>query len=505
MIKKHVISLVTAATTLLWFVSASSAQTIAYDAAVQAGNQGFTGNLGLDFNVTAPIVVTSLGAFDNNADGFTGTITVGIFDRTATTLVAGPLTFTGTAGTLVNSDRFMALASPVILPVGTYSIVAVGFNATDLNGNSTIAGFTPPTENAGGSISFVGTGRYDSNTTLDFPTTVPPGTPSNVFAAGTFQFTAVAAPTLTKTFGAPFVTVGGGPTTLSFTLSNTNAVSLTGLAFTDTLPAGVAIATPRDLTGSCGGGTISTSITTVGGVITASSVSLTGATLAAGASCTFSVNVIGLTGGLATNTTSTVSSNEASAGTPATASIEVIFADAFQIGYAANLNAGDSFVDMTNTGSTVANGVSQNLCVNLYTFDPEEELISCCTCSVTPNGLQSLSALKSLISNPLTPAIPGSIVVKVVASSGATCDASAVSGASVAQGLLVWGTTLHQNTSSATPSYSVTETPFSRAALSAAELTHITSTCGFIQANGSKFGICGGCAGGGLGASSSVR
>jgi hypothetical protein len=292
--------------------------------------------------------------------------------------------------------------------------------------------------------------------------------------------------------------VGGGPTTLSFTLSNPNAISLTGLAFTDTLPSSLKIATPNGLTGTCGGGTIAAA----GG---SSSVALTGATLAAGASCTFSVNVIGLAGGLATNTTSTVTSNEAGAGAAATATIEVIFADAFQIGYAANLNVGDSFVDMTNTGATVATGVSQNLCVNLYTFDPQEELISCCTCSVTPNGLQSLSALTSLISNPLTPAIPASIVIKVIASSGATCDASSVSGASVAKGLLVWGTTLHQNTSTATPSYSVTETPFSRAALSAAELTHITSTCGFIQANGSKFGICGGCIGGGLGASSSLQ
>src|ERR1035438_5330568 len=101
--------------------------------------------------------------------------------------------------------------------------------------------------------------------------------------------------------------------------------------------------------------------------------------------------------------------------------------DTFQVRYAANLNIGDSFVDITNTGATVANGVSQNLCLNVYTFDPSEELISCCTCSVTPNGLVSLSVLNSLISNPLTPAIPPSVVIKLVASTGA-CNASAVTG-----------------------------------------------------------------------------
>ncbi|HME08218.1 MAG TPA: hypothetical protein VKG25_14275 [Bryobacteraceae bacterium] len=173
--------------------------------------------------------------------------------------------------------------------------------------------------------------------------------------------------------------------------------------------------------------------------------------------------------------------------------------DTFQIKYAANLNIGDSFVDFTNSGATVANGVSQNLCINLYTFDPQEELIACCTCNVTPNGLQSVS-VKSLISNPLTPAIPTAVVIKAVASTGA-CNASAVTG--LAHGMLAWGSTLHQNTSTAAPSYSVTETPFSQATLTEAELTHITSTCGFIQSDGTGFGLCKGCASGGLGASSS--
>jgi len=182
----------------------------------------------------------------------------------------------------------------------------------------------------------------------------------------------------------------------------------------------------------------------------------------------------------------------------------VAFADdTFQIKYAANLNIGDSYVNFTNSGATVAAGVSQNLCINLYTFDPEEELISCCSCSVTPNGLVSLSVIKSLISNPLTPAIPTAVVIKAVASTGAGCDASSVTG--VAHGLLGWGTTLHQNTSTATPTYAVTETPFSFADLSAAELAHITSTCGFIEANGSTFGICGGCPSTGLGATTTSK
>jgi len=171
--------------------------------------------------------------------------------------------------------------------------------------------------------------------------------------------------------------------------------------------------------------------------------------------------------------------------------------DVFQVRYTSNLNVGDSFVNFTNTGAS--NDAS--LCANLYTFDPAEELISCCSCSVTPNGLQSLSVLKSLISNPLTPAIPTSVVIKVVATTG-SCNPSVVAPSKLAAGLLAWGTALHAQPTSPV-SYGVTEGPFSDAALSAAELAHITTTCGFIQSNGSGFGICKGCAAGGLGASTS--
>src|SRR4029077_20727527 len=108
--------------------------------------------------------------------------------------------------------------------------------------------------------------------------------------------------------------------TLSFTLSNPNAgASLTGVGFTDTLPAGLVIATPNGLTGSCGGGTITaTAGTTV--------ISLAGATLAASASCTFAVNVTALPAntGPKNNTTSPVTSVEGGPGNAATASINVV-------------------------------------------------------------------------------------------------------------------------------------------------------------------------------------
>ncbi len=122
-------------------------------------------------------------------------------------------------------------------------------------------------------------------------------------------------PTITKSFGAAAIPVGGS-TSLSFTINNPNTtISLTGVAFTDNLPAGLVVSTPNGLTGSCGGGTI----TAVAG---SGSVSLSGGTLAATASCTFSVNVTGTTGGVKNNSVQ-VTATESGPGNTSNASITV--------------------------------------------------------------------------------------------------------------------------------------------------------------------------------------
>src|SRR5207253_3884083 len=109
-----------------------------------------------------------------------------------------------------------------------------------------------------------------------------------------------------------------GSTTLTFTVQDNNTtVGLSGVGFSDTLPAGLIVSTPNGLAGSCGGGTITaTQATNV--------ISLSGATLAASSSCTFSVNVTGTAAGNQNNTSGSVTSTEGGTGGTASASIAVI-------------------------------------------------------------------------------------------------------------------------------------------------------------------------------------
>ncbi len=175
--------------------------------------------------------------------------------------------------------------------------------------------------------------------------------------------------------------------------------------------------------------------------------------------------------------------------------------DAFQVRYASNLNIGDSFVNITNAGTQGGFDPAGRICANVYVFSPDEQLVACCSCLVTPNGLVSLSARNDLISNTLTPAVPSSIVVKLLATTpnGGTCNSTATTATAgkLAPGMRAWGSTLHALPGSPA-TYGGTETAFSPAVLSTSELAKLTSECGFINTDGSGFGICRSCREGGL-------
>jgi hypothetical protein len=205
----------------------------------------------------------------------------------------------------------------------------------------------------------------------------------------------------------------------------------------------------------------------------------------------------------------------------------------FQVRYAANLNLGESYIDVTNTGGNGASllgpgfGAAQagNICVNVYAFDPSEEMIACCSCLVTPDQTVNLGVNADLTVKTLTGVPETSVTVKLLASLNTTtplggvagvygCTNSAatvVTGAAASGtntvapfGMAAWGTTLHPGVTAAS-GVTATETPFTPATLSSGaagsnnELQSLTGRCAAIIGNASGYGICTSCQAGALG------
>jgi uncharacterized repeat protein (TIGR01451 family) len=197
-----------------------------------------------------------------------------------------------------------------------------GGTATATAGSSSITlvgGVIAPSGSCTLSVNVTGTTPGAKNNTTSNVTSTNGG-PGNTASA---SLAVLAPPTITKSFADAEVQLFSGSTAVSFTLSNppANTLALTGVGFTDTLPAGLLVQVPDNgLVGTCGGGTI----TAVPG---SNSISLSGATLPVNGSCTFSVVVQGANIGVWVNTTSPVTSTNGGTGLAAsdTTSVDDLF------------------------------------------------------------------------------------------------------------------------------------------------------------------------------------
>ena len=175
-------------------VPAHASSIIAYTDPGGSGNQAWGGNLALDFTVNSAITVSAMGVFNAAGAGLiAGTLQVAIFNTGTNTQVTPTVTFHG-AYTPTGFDVFQSI-TPVTLGPGNYLVDAVGFSASDLNGNLNLGGSGPALNTGGGLLSFTGAG-WDSNSTLDEPLTcaickAAPSPQNRQFDAGTFQFSAL--------------------------------------------------------------------------------------------------------------------------------------------------------------------------------------------------------------------------------------------------------------------------------------------------------------------------
>jgi uncharacterized repeat protein (TIGR01451 family) len=161
--------------------------------------------------------------------------------------------------------------------------------------------------------------------------------------------TVVGPPSIAEAFGAPTVPLNG-TTSLTFTITNpsANTAELDGVAFTDTLPSGLVVATPNGLSNTCGG---------EGATATAGSgsISLSGGSIAASSSCEVVVNVTGTTAGDWSNST-TVSSTNGGTGNTASANLTVAPPTVTAVSPVGGPTAGGNTV--TVTGANFAAGAT---------------------------------------------------------------------------------------------------------------------------------------------------
>ena len=136
--------------------------------------------------------------------------------------------------------------------------------------------------------------------------------------AGT-AFAQAASAVITKSFN-PAVVALNANSIATITVTNPNAVPLTNVQFSDTMPAGIDLITQT-------GGTCST-LATGGGTFSinpgAETLSSTSNVLAAGQPCTITLSVRGAAIGAHVNTTSQVTSNEAPPGAAASGALTVV-------------------------------------------------------------------------------------------------------------------------------------------------------------------------------------
>jgi len=206
--------------------------------------------------------------------------------------------------------------------------------------------------------------------------------------------------------------------------------------------------------------------------------------------------------------------------------------DAYYLGYYGGANFGfpAAEVNIVNPGSTggysqfdpTAPGPYGDLCANIYVFTSDQEMVECCSCFISPNGLRTLNIDVDLTSNALTATPPHAGVIKIVSSdidssqgdgacSGWSTNPAGKSSFTDVAGapyypegsLRTWSTHIRPTTATL---FTLTEASFRHADLGhvhygidgqssedrdgSSELRKLQQQCHFIAVNGSGHGHC---------------
>ena len=325
---------------------------------------------------------------------------------------------------------------------------------------------TGATSAVGGSLAF------GEATSITFDTTVnaglPPGT--NITNSASISFSGqtlgatfttasaaatgavLSAPLITKSFS-PNVVVVNAPSTLTIVVSNpaTNALTLTGVTFTDTYTAGlINIATTPSPNVVCTAG--STPGTLTGGVASGNTIGMTpGATILPGGNCTITVQVTATSAGPKVNTTGAVTSANAGTGLTATATLfggKISIAKAFSTSIIEVAGAA-STITFTLTNATGVNPAAGVVFTDTYPGGLQNDstpAVSTCGGTVTANNGTSVLSLAAgsipfpgscTITKTVVGVVPGGVFTNTTSGVTRTGDAVAGNPASAAYTVVV--------------------------------------------------------------------
>ena len=169
-----------------------------------AGNQAYTGTLGLNFDVNSSIKIRSLGVFDDSSNGLQSSLAVTIYDRDTQTALFAPLVFNqGTANT--GGEYIFKNITTLLLGPGRYQLAAWNYGAAEMNYNNSGPGGPIAFNNLGGAITAVGTAYTGtSGTFADIP-----DNGLTRYGAGSFMASAVPEPATWAMMICGFGMVGG--------------------------------------------------------------------------------------------------------------------------------------------------------------------------------------------------------------------------------------------------------------------------------------------------------
>lgn len=273
----------------------------------------FAGAASFDYTVTDN--GTTAGAPDPLSDTATASFTINPINDPPTFLIAGnPPPVTENAGA-----QNVATFATAVTQGGGETGQVLTFTVTPTGSTGTLTFSTPPAIDAAGTLTYTPSNGTSGTATFsvvlsDDGSNTPPN--SNSSGAQSFTIVVLTGSGVASAF-APASIPAGGISTFTVTLSNPNGSDITGVAFTNTWPAGVIVAPSPAAATTCPGGVV----TPAGDDL---SFSFASGSIPANGSCTVSIAVTSTAPGVHTNTIAAGAVTSANAGSNAAPSIATL-------------------------------------------------------------------------------------------------------------------------------------------------------------------------------------